>query len=130
MSATISLHHPDRRRVHGHVAVPARRLRSERGRVSEATYRRRRTIVGTALAVFVAVGAVTAYDVLAGSGSVPASAVSSQPARATVVAVPGDTLWAIADRHRGDVGQARYVDKLVELNGGPSIVAGQTVVLP
>lgn len=129
MSATISLHQPARRRVHGGAPMVSRPQPGRR-RVSEATYRRRRTIVGTALAVFVAVGAVTAYDVLAGSGSVPASAVSSQPARTTVVAVPGDTLWAIADRHRGDIAQARYVDKLVELNGGPSIVAGQTVVLP
>ena len=99
-------------------------------RVSEATYRRRRTIVGTALAVFVAVGAVTAHDVLAGSGGVPASAAESQPARSVVVARPGDTLWAIADRFRGEVSITHYVDKLVSLNGGASIQAGQAVTLP
>jgi LysM repeat protein len=87
-------------------------------------------IVGTALAVFVAVGAVAAHDVLAGSGSAPASAAVSQPARPVIVAQPGDTLWEIAHRYRGDIPVIRYVDKLVSLNGGPSIVAGQTVVLP
>jgi len=110
---------------------PARaRWETPRRRVSEATYRRRRAVVGTALAVFVAVGAVTAYDVLAGSGGDPASASVSQPARTMIVARPGDTLWALASRYRGDIPMTRYVDKLVSLNGGPTIVAGQTVVLP
>ena len=99
-------------------------------RVSEATFRRRRMIAGTALAVFVAVGAVTAHDVLAGSGGVPASAAESQPARSVVVARPGDSLWAIADRFHGEVSITRYVDKLVSLNGGASIEAGQAITLP
>ena len=107
-----------------------RRRRAQRPVVAEATYRRRRMIVGTALAVFVAVGAVATHDVLAGSGSAPASAAVSQPARPMIVAQPGDTLWEIAHRYRGDISVMRYVDKLVSLNGGPSIVAGQTVVLP
>ena len=136
MSATISLHHPVRNRRHGgaesdvggSLAVAARRR--ARPRRSEATYRRRRAVVGTALAAFVAVGAVTAYDVLAGSGSAPASAVASQPARASVIAQPGDTLWAIAELHHGEIPIMRYVDQLVALNGGASLVAGQSVVLP
>src|SRR4051812_24684923 len=55
-----------------------------------ATYRRRRAVVGTMLAALVAVGLVTAHDVLAGSGGVPASAAVSLPAqaRAHVVAEP------------------------------------------
>lgn len=99
-------------------------------RASEATYRRRRAVVGTVLAVLVAVATVLTHDVLAGSGGVPASAAESQPARTTVTARPGDTLWAIAERHRGDVSITRYVDALVDLNGGASIQAGQAVVLP
>ncbi len=136
MSATISLQQPVRSRTHGgRAAVPAARVVrprrvGPRRRASEATYRRRRAVVGTALAVFVAVGAVTAYDVLAGSGSVPASAVASQPARSSVVALPGDTLWSIAEAHHGDIPLMRYVDQLVALNGGASIFAGQSVVLP
>jgi LysM repeat protein len=46
------------------------------------------------------------------------------------VAAPGDTLWAIADRYRGDVGRDRYIDALVTLNGGTSIQAGQAIRLP
>jgi len=82
--------------------------------------------------VLVAASAVLAHDVLAGSGGVPASAAESQPARprATVTARPGDTLWAIAEQHHGAVSISRYVDALVDLNGGASIQAGQAVVLP
>ena len=135
MSATISLQHttrvPQRDRAHGGAPVASRveRSRSTR-RVSEATYRRRRAVVGTALAACVAVGAVTTYDVLAGSGGVPASAAVSQPARSTVIAQPGESLWTIAQQHRGEISLVRYVDKLVALNGGATIQVGQAVVLP
>ena len=89
-------------------------------------------MVGTVLAVLVAVGAVTTHDVLAGSGGVPASAAVSLPAqvRTRVVAQPGDTLWSIASAHHGQISITRYVDALVDLNGGPTIQAGQEVVLP
>ncbi|HZB41801.1 MAG TPA: LysM peptidoglycan-binding domain-containing protein [Ilumatobacter sp.] len=101
-------------------------------RPSAATYRRRRVVVGTSLAVLVAVSAVTAHDVLAGSGGVPASAAVSQPAqaRARVTAQAGDTLWSIAGVHHGEVSITRYVDALVDLNGGATIQVGQEVVLP
>lgn len=101
-------------------------------RPSAATYRRRRAVVGTVLAALVAVGTVAAHDVLAGSGGVPASAAVSLPAqaRARVVAERGDTLWSIAATHHGDISITRYVDALVDLNGGASIQAGQEVVLP
>ena len=84
------------------------------------------------LAVLFAASAVLAHDVLAGSGGVPASAAESQPARTrtTVTARPGDTLWSIAERHHGEVALTRYVDTLVDLNGGAGIQAGQAVVLP
>jgi nucleoid-associated protein YgaU len=100
--------------------------------VAEVTYRRRRLVAGWVLATVLAFGAVVTHDVLAGSGGVPASAAASQPARVrtTVTAQPGDTLWSIAERHRGGVAITRYVDKLVDLNGGASIQAGQAVVLP
>jgi len=100
--------------------------------VSDDTYRRRRTVVGAVFAVLVACSIVLTHDVLAGSGGVPASAAASQPAlvRSTVTAQPGDTLWSIAQAYRGEVAIARYVDKMVSLNGGASIQAGQQVVLP
>jgi len=48
----------------------------------------------------------------------------------THVAQPGDTLWSIADRYRGDVGQGRFVEALFDANGGTVIQIGQAVHLP
>lgn len=93
-------------------------------------YRRRRIVVGGFTAILAAVTIVAAHDVLVGSGGVPASAATGQPARSSVVARPGDTLWSIAAEHRGEVPMSRYVDKLVELNDGAGIDAGQRIVLP
>ena len=43
----------------------------------------------------------------------------------------GDTLWSIAERYHGDVAIQRYVDALVDLNGGSTeIDTGQLVRLP
>jgi hypothetical protein len=100
--------------------------------VDEATYRRRRAVVGSVLAAVIACTVVLAHDVLAGSGGVPASAAESQPAlvRTAITAQPGDSLWSIAETHRGSVPISRFVDKLVTLNGGASISAGQQVILP
>lgn len=102
------------------------------GGPSADTYRRRRTVVGVVVAIVVAFGSVVTHDVLVGSGGVPASAAESRPARvrSTITAQPGDTLWSIAQTHRGAVSVHRFVDKLVDLNGGASIQAGQQVVLP
>ena len=108
------------------------RATATRHPASEVTYRRRRVVVGTILAVVAACSIVLAHDVLAGSGGVPASAAASQPAhaRSSIVARPGDTLWSIAEAHRGSVSINRFVDKLVDLTGGASIQAGQQIVLP
>ena len=100
-------------------------------RVPAHVFRRRRLAVGSAAAVVVALLASTA-GTLATSGGVPASAAGGGPVveRITVVAVSGDSLWTIAARHRGSTDHATYVDRLVRLNGGASIQAGQIVVLP
>jgi LysM repeat protein len=114
------------------VPTPMTRRQLPSPRPSAAAYRRRRVVVGTVLAVLVAVGAVAAHDVLAGSGGDPASAAVSLPAQARVhvVAEAGDTLWSIASAHHGEISITRYVDALVDLNGGATIQAGQEVVLP
>ena len=97
---------------------------------------RRRAVAGILLAVVVACGLVLAHDVLADPSGVPASAASGRPASlgsslgSAVTARPGDSLWTIAERHHGEVPIARYVDELVDLNGGPGIQAGQAVLLP
>ena len=70
--------------------------------------------------------------VLSGPGGVPASATgtATAPAARHVRAEPGDSLWSIAERFRGDVGVQRYVEALIDLNGGTAITAGQLVHLP
>jgi hypothetical protein len=47
-----------------------------------------------------------------------------------VRAEAGDSLWSIAERFHGQVDLSRYVDALVDLNGGAAIVVGQLVRLP
>ena len=93
-----------------------------------------RRIVFAAIALAVAVAAVTmAMAVLAGFGGVPAVASEASPAPSAVTAYlarPGDTLWSIAAAHRGDIDHRRYVEALIELNGGTAIDAGQAVRLP
>lgn len=130
MTATIGINGTINGPVTG--ANAARPVRVAQRPTSEVTYRRRRAIVGVVAAVVVACGIVLAHDVLAGSGGVPASAAASQPAhaRSTITAQSGDTLWSIGRTYRGDVPISRYVDKLVDLNGGASIQAGQQVILP
>ncbi len=100
--------------------------------VPPSVYRRRRAVAGCLSAAVVAVTSVLVVDVLAGSGGVPASAVSGQPAlgRSTTIARPGDTLWSIAEEFRGATSISVYVDALISLNGGPAIRAGERIVLP
>ena len=95
-------------------------------------YGRRRMVAAGLLVGLLAACGVVAHDVLAGSGGVPASAAGATPApvRAVVVARPGDTLWAIAERFHGEIGFDRYLEALINLNDGPSIQAGQAITLP
>ena len=117
----IALHSPTEFRS----VAPARRP-------SEAVYRRRRLVVGTVLALIVVTAGLAVNEALAGIGGVTASATDTAPANgpASVTALPGDTLWAIAVEHHGSVDLHRYLDRLVLLNGGPGIQAGQQVLLP
>ena len=110
----------------------AGRVRTVGGRVDERTYRRRRAVVGLVVGIVVTCSGVALQDVLAGPGGVPASAARAQPApmEVHVVASTGDTLWAIAERYHGDVAFDRYLEALIDRNGGASVQAGQIVVLP
>lgn len=99
---------------------------------SSAVYRRRRRVVGAAVAIAVTVLTLGAQATLTGSGSGPASAAGAGAvvAERTVRARSGDSLWTIAEEYRGEIGINRYVDELVELNGGTTIRVGQLVRLP
>lgn len=76
-------------------------------------------------------GGVVAGRALAGRGGVPASAPAAQPVQsAPYVVQPGDTLWSIAQRFRGDRALTGYLDALVQANAGPDIEVGQRLALP
>jgi hypothetical protein len=81
-------------------------------------------------------GAWLLSQAAAGVAGQPASAAAAvvleagQVAPAVHVAQEGDTLWSIADSHRGDVSRERFINALVVLNGGTSIHIGQAVSLP
>jgi hypothetical protein len=137
----------DHRTSSTHWGGPASRYqRVERqragGRVDRPDYAARRLgalIVALGSAVVVA---ALINSALAGLGGSPASAAEAAPAsadpgiaehidgRGRHVARPGDSLWSIADQHRGAVNRDRYVDELIDLNGSTSIVVGQAVILP
>ena len=97
-----------------------------------------RRAVAAVLAVLVVAVLAIAGSALVGAlvdvGGRPAAASDIatvvEAAPSVHVAQPGDTLWSIADRYRGDVGQGRFVDALVDLNGGAAIQIGQAVRLP
>jgi hypothetical protein len=93
----------------------------------------RRTVALCLVVVVALVLAVAASGLLAGFGGDPASASEARPASleaAYHVAAPGESLWTIAVRHHGEVALDRYVDALVDLNGGAVIQVGQAVWLP
>lgn len=105
--------------------------------VAHADYAARRAVAAVLVVLVVAALAVAGsafVDAVAGVGGQPASATADAPASAVLPAVhvaqPGDTLWSIAEQYRGDVGQGRFVDTLVDLNGGATIQIGQAVRLP
>ncbi|HYF46089.1 MAG TPA: LysM domain-containing protein [Acidimicrobiales bacterium] len=111
-------------------------------RPSAAVYRRRRAVaLVLALVVVVATmaGLQAALRPLAdwgpeSSGDRPLSGPDhSAPVAAgheTVLVQPGDTLWTIARDLRPSGDLRPVVDQLAALNGGASLEAGQTIVLP
>ena len=96
---------------------------------SVATYQRRRLEV--LVAVMLVLGVVIA-GVIGATGTTAqadqATAGQSIEPR-TVIAQPGDTLWAIAKRVAPQANISDLVDQLVRINGD-AIVAGQVVRIP
>jgi len=79
-----------------------------------------------ALAASASIGALLDVD----GRPAAASDATASPIVRIHVAQPGDSLWSIAGQYRGDVAQGRYVDALIDANGGTAIQAGQAVRLP
>lgn len=108
---------------HGRVRpAPVRRVREPRG-----VYARRRLAVGFATLALLA-AAFAAFLSLTNTGASADGAGMRVPTR-YVVAQPGDTLWAIAERIAPNGDTIRLVEQLAFLNG-PSIAVGQVVFLP
>ncbi len=102
-------------------------------------YAIRRTLAAFLAVVVIAITVIATSAMIGALGDVggrPAAAsdITSAAVGAPIVRVhvaqPGDTLWSIADRYRGEVGQNRFVDALVDVNGGTAIQVGQAVRLP
>lgn len=109
------------------VRVPARSVATP---ATTAVYRRRRALVALFLAAFL-VSVAMMVGALAPSGrAAPAGADGLAGGQRTYLVQPGDTLWAVADLHRGAMAQADYVALLVEMNGGARIHAGELIALP
>lgn len=121
--------HIDDRPVH---RPEHRRRAPSSAAVAASTYRRRRAVAVAGIVSVLAAGGIAAHGVLSVPGGVPASAAGVAPTspRRAVVAHRGDTLWALARTHHGAVDVDRYLDELIELNGGTAIQAGQQVLLP
>ncbi len=126
-----------------HPSQDFRRIRHEMvygpaGAETAPNYTIRRLAAVLVLLAVLAAGAIGVGEVVgavadlggrpAAASEVAAALGSSTP---TVhVAAPGDTMWSIAQRYRGDVGRDRYVDALIDLNGDASIQVGQAIRLP
>ncbi|MFM1761603.1 MAG: hypothetical protein RLZZ260_656 [Actinomycetota bacterium] len=96
---------------------------------SVATYQRRRLVV--LVAAMLVLGVVIA-GVIGATGTTAQAdqAVAGQSVEPrTVIAQPGDTLWAIAKRVAPQANISDLVDQLVRINGD-AIVAGQVVRIP
>ena len=122
----------------GAPASPYRRV--DRPRATRQPNYVMRRCVAAAVSVGVVLSMVVLVNgLLASFGGRPASAAETRRAdevsqfvapTATYVAQPGDSLWSIAEEHRGDIDLDRYVDELVRLNGDTAIVVGQAILLP
>lgn len=105
-------------------------------------YTLRRIAVGLFAAVAASVAVLSLVAVSTSLGGGPASAAGVSSSDDTTgdttsvhvarrhVARPGDTMWSIAERHRGDVDRGRYLDALIDLNGDVTVQVGQSVRLP
>ncbi len=104
-------------------------------RNEQANYAVRRAVAALVLVLglaLVAVAASASIGALLDVDGRPAAAsdIGTAPVVRIHVAQPGDTLWSIADQYRGEVGHSRFVDALIDVNGGVAIQAGQAIRLP
>ena len=109
------------------------RANNPQSRSNGPNYLARRALAAV-LALIAVTMLVAAFILLAGLGGRPASASQAEPATShsasAYVASAGDSLWSVAEAHHGDVDLDRYVDALIDLNGGTDVQIGQAIRLP
>jgi nucleoid-associated protein YgaU len=88
-------------------------------------------IVVVASAAAVVPRGARAVDPVTGSGGDGAVLVA-EPALIQHVVVPGDTVWALAERVDPNADPREVTDRILRLNGmsGPALQVGETVILP
>jgi len=114
--------------AHRTVVVPRRAASAP----SHATYVRRRVVVCAFLAALSLSVGVAVQHGLADRGGEPASASTVGWSNAAGYVVrAGDTLWEIGERLHPGSGVTEFVDALIALNGGSTVIAeGQVLRLP
>ena len=96
---------------------------------SVATYQRRRLVVMVSAMLFLGVVIAGVIGVTGTTAQADQAVAGQSVEPRTVVAQPGDTLWAIAQRVAPQANISDLVDELVRMNGD-AIVAGQLVRIP
>lgn len=109
----------------GHLRVVAG-VAASRPAATPAVYRRRRLVLGGIVAALV--GAIIGIGIV-GEADADMATGANISAPQSLIAQPGDTLWAIARRIVPEGNIVDLVDELVRLNG-QTIQAGQVVRLP
>ena len=95
-------------------------------------YVRRRLVAALVVAVAVVAVVLAVTTFASGAlGDVPASGPegAGAPSR-TYVVQPGDTIWSIATRLHPQGGVAALLKQISDANGGTSLQAGQSLVIP
>ena len=96
---------------------------------SVATYQRRRLVVLVAVMLILGVVIAGVIGATGTTAQADQAVVGQSIEPRTVIAQPGDTLWAIAKRVAPQANISDLVDQLVRINGD-AIVAGQLVRIP
>ena len=121
--------------IEGGSASPVRRVRSAnhpsmRPRpVSAAVYARRRLAAFGLLVAILALAVTTVVGATGSQADADPTVAGAVMEPQYIIAQPGDTLWAIAQRIAPQANTAELVDELVRLNGD-AIAAGQQVRIP
>ncbi len=111
-----------------HPVRPTQRVASRVVVDSSPVYRRRRAIVGLALALALAGG----FSIFASQGQAQASSEATNSSFTYVTVHAGDTLWSVAEKYAANVDTREWIAELVNLNAlqDNQLQPGQRIALP